>query len=111
MTPTAYNFICGLLTSVLPEGNGYIVMLKSYSDESRRPASPFLTVAGYVMTESQFKALNEKWRVALDGLPYFHMKEGHHRKYPKIYAALLDLITPDHMIAGFHVALHEPYHK
>ncbi len=84
-------------------------MLKSYSDESRRPSSPFLTVAGYVMTESQFKTLDDAWRIALGGRPYFHMKEGHHKKYPKIYAALLDLITPDHMTLGFHVAVHEPY--
>ena len=88
-----------------------IVMLKSYSDESRREKSPFLTVAGYVMTESQFTALNDGWRTALDGLPYFHMREGHHITHPKIYAALLELIASEHMIAGFHTALHEPYYE
>ncbi len=61
------------------------------------------------MTETQFKALNDNWKIALGGLPYFHMKEGHHKKYPKVYAALLDLITPEHMTIGFHAALHEPY--
>jgi Protein of unknown function (DUF3800) len=86
-------------------------MLKSYSDESRRPQSPFLTIAGYVMTENQYEALNEGWGIALGELPYFHMSEGHHKRYPRVYGALLELINPKHMLAGFHAAVHEGYYE
>jgi hypothetical protein len=86
-------------------------MLKSYSDESRRQGSPFLTVAGYILTEEQSAALDNAWRVALKGLPYFHMKEGHYYKYPEIYAALLSEIKPEQVTAGFHAAVREPYYN
>jgi len=82
-------------------------MLRSYSDESQRSGNPLISVAGWMMTEEQFRALDVRWRTALGDLPYFHMKEGHHSKYPKAYTALLDCVSPEHMIAGFHVAVNE----
>jgi hypothetical protein len=82
-------------------------MLKSYSDESQRSGNPLLSVAGWIMTEEQSRILDLQWSAALGDLPYFHMKEGHHSKFPKVYGALLDCISPEHIIAGFHVAVNE----
>jgi hypothetical protein len=82
-------------------------VLRSYSDESKRGPSPLLSVAGWITTERQSKVLDQRWGTVLGNLPYFHMKEGHHRKYPEVYTALLDCISPEHMIAGFHVAVNE----
>jgi Protein of unknown function (DUF3800) len=81
--------------------------MRSYADESKRPGSPLLSLAGYVMTESQFNALSHHWRASLGRLAYFHMKEGHHTEYPEVYRSLLDCIRPEHMTAGFHVAVNE----
>jgi hypothetical protein len=59
------------------------------------------------MTEDQFEALDLHWEASLGGLSYFHMKEGHHVRYPDVYEALLDCITPAHVTAGFHIAVDE----
>ena len=82
-------------------------MLRSYSDESQRDGSPLLSVAGWIMTEQQASTLDELWQASLGELRYFHMKEAHHTKFPDVYARLLDCITTDHMLAGFHVAVNE----
>ncbi len=80
-------------------GRGTILLLASYSDESSTDF-PILTVAGYLMTGEQFKALDLAWRAALGELPYFHMNEGHHWKHRKIYGELLKCITPESVTCG-----------
>jgi hypothetical protein len=86
-------------------------MIRSYSDESQRCGSPLLSIAGYIMSEDQFLALDLRWKECLGELPYFHMKEGHHTTHPQVYAALLDCIVPEHVIAGFHVVLDEEKYR
>jgi hypothetical protein len=76
-------------------------LLQSYADESWGPGSPYLTVAGYLMNNDQYVALDRAWAAGLGSLPYFHMREGHHLQHPSVYANLLNCITPQSVVAGF----------
>jgi hypothetical protein len=77
------------------------VILNSYADESWTvPRSKYLTIAGFLMTDAQFLDLDAKWEEALDG-SYFHMREGHHVKFPKVYRKLLALLRRGMVSQGF----------
>lgn len=79
------------------------MLLKSYADESWNSASsPYLTIGGLLMTDRQFLELDAAWGETLGSLPYFHMREGHYYKHPKVYKRLLDcLMTRGAVLAGF----------
>jgi hypothetical protein len=79
-------------------------MLKLYADESVNDATSLINLSGYLMTEDQFAALDEKIQKARGDLPYFHMKEGHHKKHPQVYQKIVDLITPQAVLCGISVS-------
>jgi hypothetical protein len=86
-------------------------MLKLCADESIEPRSSLLSVAGYLMTEVQFAALDAAVRTARGDLPYFHMNENHQVEHPEVYRRIVDAIKPDTVIAGFAVSVYEKEYK
>jgi hypothetical protein len=80
-------------------------MLKLYADESVDDETSLMNLAGFLMTEDQFLALDEAVKSARKNLPYFHMKEGHHLKHPDIYQSLVDLVHPDSVICSLSVSV------
>lgn len=100
-----------LLSSILPSGKGCVLVLKLYADESIDSQTSLMNVSGYLMTEDQFSALDEGVKRARGSLPYFHMKERHHLKYPEIYQSLVNLITPNSVLYGFSASLDVKEHE
>ena len=100
-----------LLTSILPKGKGLVVMLKCYADESVNPDSNLMIIAGFVMTEDQFIALDDAVRVTRGSMPYFHMREQHHTTHPDVYQNLVALIKPNSVLFSFSASIYTDEHK
>jgi len=83
------------------------MVLRLYADESADDAIGIFRIAGYLMTHQQWKSLDKKIEVALGPLPWFHMKEGHHKRYPEIYKKLLHTITASSVLVGFSVSVNK----
>lgn len=79
-------------------------MLKFYADESFDDSTSLMNLSGYLVTESQFCELDARIKAARGDLPYFHMKEGHHREHPEIYQELVSLVRPTTVICGASVS-------
>ena len=86
-------------------------MLKLFADESINDESSLMIMSGYLMTEDQSAALDEAVQVARGDLPYFHMKEGHARKYPATYQRLVRLTSPNSVICGISCSLYIQEHE
>jgi hypothetical protein len=86
-------------------------MLKFYADESINADSSLMIMSGYLMTEEQFVALDTAVQAARGDLPYFHMKEGHARKYPDVYHHLVRLTNPNSVICGISCSLYIQEHE
>jgi hypothetical protein len=99
--------VASFLTAVLPDGKGLVLILRFYADESGDDENGIFRVAGYLMTDKQWKSLDKKIGRALGDLPWFHMKEGHHRRHPKVYRKLLRAINPNSVLAGFSVSVNK----
>jgi hypothetical protein len=107
----AHEMLCGLVSSILPYGRGLVLMLKLYADESFDDKTSLLHVAGYLMTETQFIALDSAVRDARGDLPYFHMKDNHEVEHPEVYRAMVDTIKPGAVVKGFAVSVYEGEYK
>jgi hypothetical protein len=83
------------------------MILRLYADESGDDESGIVRVAGYLMTERQWKSLDRKIGKALGPLEWFHMKDGDPKKHPRIYKKLLRVITPKSVLAGFSVSVNK----
>jgi hypothetical protein len=83
------------------------MILRLYADESGDDGNGIFRVAGYLMTERQWKALDRRIGKALGPLEWFHMKDGDHKKHPKIYKKLLRIITPKSVLAAFSVSVNK----
>jgi len=95
-----------LLSSILPKGKGVVFMLKLYADDSSDDATSLVNWSGYLMKEDQFGDLDEKIQKARGALPYFHMKEGHHLKHPRVYQKLVSLINPESVLCGISISFY-----
>lgn len=83
-----------------------------YADESRDDNTSRFTVAAYLIGSKAAIELTDKWATALGSLEYFHMKEGHHSKYPDIYAKLLDIMADGgYLVSGFVASVLEQEYK
>jgi hypothetical protein len=87
------------------------MMLKLYADESGGSKGDLLRVAGYLMTDEQWIALDGEIGAALGDLRWFHMNEGNHVEHPGVYQKLIQSIRPETVMAGFSVALDIRDHK
>jgi hypothetical protein len=99
--------VASFLSGVLPNGEGLVMVLRLYADESIDDATGIFRVAGYLMTHRQWKSLDRKISNALGTLLWFHMNEGDHKKHPHIYKKLLNIITPKAVLAGFSVSVNK----
>lgn len=86
-------------------------MLKFYADESRDPKTSLIFAAGLLMTEPQAMSLEADVKRALGPLPYFHMREGHAKQHPDIYAALKKLIVKGRVLFGVSGSISEREHN
>lgn len=87
------------------------MILKMCADESYDPKTSLLQVAGYLMTEDQYIALEEAVQEIRGVLPYFHMRERHYKEHPEVYRKMISLVNPSSVIYGFCVSLHESAHR
>jgi hypothetical protein len=97
--------VASFLSAVLPKGKGLVMVLRLYADESGDDATSNFRVAGYLMTHEQWKSLDRKIEKALGPLKWFHMKDGDHKKHPRVYKKLLTTITPKSVLVGFSVSV------
>jgi hypothetical protein len=81
------------------------MMLRFYADDSGGSKKDRLRVAGYLMTDEQWLAIDGEIAEALGNLTWFHMKEGNHVEHPEVYKRLLAAIRPKSVMAGFSVSL------
>lgn len=86
-------------------------MLKFYADESVDSETSLMNVSGFLMTESQFVALDAAIQEARGDLPYFHMKEGHHLKHPEVYEKMLRLVSRESLMCGISASLYMNEHR
>lgn len=99
------------LNVVLPLGKGNLIMYSLYSDESYIDQRGNFVVAGYLIGSKRLPGFVEAWGEALGPLEYFHMSEGHHKKYPEVYLRLLRLLSTDHLMAGFCASVKQDEYK
>ncbi len=99
--------VSSFLSAVLPNGKGLVMVLRLYADESADDMSGVFRISGYLMTDAQWKSLDEKIGAALGPLKGFHMKDGDHKKHPETYRLLLNLIVPKAILAGFSVSVNK----
>ena len=67
-----------LLNAVLPKGEGVVVMIEAYFDESGiGKQEPLMCVAGYIFSAAKATRFSRKWSKALKGfgIEYFRMSE------------------------------------
>jgi len=82
-----------------------LMALRLYADESCDDENGIFRIAGYLMTDKQWSALDQRISTALGHLKWFHMKSGDYKKHPKAYRRLLRIITPKSVLAGFSVSV------
>jgi hypothetical protein len=87
------------------------MLLRLYADESADDASGIFRVAGYLMTEDQWKSLDVQIGKALGSLTWFHMESQDHLRHPQIYGRLLRTVTPESVLCGISASVNKgEYH-
>ena len=81
------------------------MMLRFYADESGDDRSGIVRIAGYLMTDEQWKRIDSGVDDALGRLRWFHMKTADRMAHPRAYKRLLQTISPRSVLCGVSVSV------